>query len=349
MNESELRAKHSEEAEELRRQLGEKDKILKTYRKEHGKLQTFFHDVKKAIKPITPIPYSPMKSTGGAPIVPVLHVTDGHMGAVQEPSEIEGFNAFSPDIADYRNLMFVRKAIEWAGLHTTVYNIKECVVLMTGDLISGDIHDELKITNAFPAPVQVVRAAQSHAIQIGMLASKFEKVTVHFITEDNHSRLTRKPQAKEAGYNSFNYLVAELLSAYLDKHDNVELNIYPMLEKVVDVNGRKYLISHGHGVRGWMGIPWYGIERRVGRESQARMQIIMNEKDKADTIGFHKFVFGHFHTPFNSPLYSCGGSVSGTDAYDHQCGRYGKPSQSAWLVHPTHGEFNRVDFDLTSE
>jgi DNA repair exonuclease SbcCD nuclease subunit len=76
------------------------------------------------------------------------------------------------------------------------------------------------------------------------------------------------------------------------------------------------------------------------------MQIIMNENMKAKEIGFHKYIFGHYHTPFNHPLYSCCGSVSGTDAYDHKSGRYSDPSQSAWMVHPKHGEFDRTDFNL---
>jgi hypothetical protein len=63
-------------------------------------------------------------------------------------------------------------------------------------------------------------------------------------------------------------------------------------------------------------------------------------------VGFHKFVFGHFHYPINTPHYSCSGSTQGTDAYDHQNGRHSDPSQSAWIIHPTLGEFDRIDFNL---
>ena len=50
--------------------------------------------------------------------------------------------------------------------------------------------------------------------------------------------------------------------------------------------------------------------------------------------------------PIDTPLYSCGASLQVTDAYDHQAGRYANPGQSAWLVHPKHGEFNRINFNL---
>jgi hypothetical protein len=346
-NEDEIRSRHSEEGEELRRQIAEKEAILGNYRKEHGKLQVFFDRVINSITPIEPLPQVKHTRKGeGSPVVPTAHITDTHMGAVQDPYEIEGFNAFNPAIAEARSMAFADKFVGWVEMHRGSYNIRECAVIITGDLISGDIHDELKITNAFPSPVQVVESAKLIARQLGVMAPHFDRLTVHFISEDNHARLTKKPQAKEAGMNSFNYLVGVLLEAYVKEITNIVFNLYPMLEKVVDVNGRKYLICHGHNVRGWMGVPWYGIERKVGKEAQARLQLIMQEVERAHDIGFHKYIFGHFHTPFDSPLYSCGGSLSGTDAYDHQAGRYGDPVQSAWMVHAKHGEFNRINFIL---
>lgn len=179
-----------------------------------------------------------------------------------------------------------------------------------------------------------------------MLAQNFTSIEVHFIGADNHGRLTKKPQAKQEGLNSMNYLVGVLAKAYLEKVSNVNFNIYPMHERVVQVGARNYLISHGHGMRAWMGIPWYSAERKVGKEATARMQLIMDQKLKMTDIGFHKFIFGHFHTPINTTMYSCGGSVQGTDAYDHVAGRYAAPSQAAWLVHPKYKETAREDFEL---
>jgi len=347
LTEKDLRIENSEIVEQLKSELKDKERIIKEYRKEHGKLQIFFDRVGKGIKPIMPLePVYKKQTERGAPITAVAQISDSHMGAVQDKSEIEGFGEYSADIADRRNIHYVNSFINWVDVHRMGYNIPECVVLITGDLISGDIHDELRITNEFPVPVQIVRAAQIHASQLSLIAPQFSKVTVHFITEDNHSRLTRKPQAKEAGKNNYNYVIAELMKAYISEHTNIEFNVYPMLEKVVTVSTKNYLITHGHAVRGWMGVPWYGVERKVGKEAQARMQLIMDDLERAKAIGFDKFVFGHFHTPFDSELYSCAGSVSGTDAYDHQAGRYAKPSQPAWLVHPEKGEFNRINFKL---
>jgi hypothetical protein len=352
LTEDELKGRHSEEKQQLHREIQEKDASLREYRKEHGKLEVFFNRVIDCIEPISPLDsvfekmYRSKKGHKQTEIIPVMHNTDAHMGAVQEPDEIEHFGQFNPALCDKRVLGFAGGYVDWCQLHRGPYNIKKCHVLFTGDLISGDIHEELRITNEFPVTEQVVRAAQLYAKEIALLAPYFEEVTCEFVTEDNHSRLTKKPQAKEAGINSYGYLIAKMLEAYIAKLDNVQFNIHAMHEKVVRVSTRNYLLTHMHGVKAWMGIPWYGIERRAAREATARQSIIMSDISRANEIGFHKIIHGHFHTPFDTPLYSGGGSVSGTDAYDHGCGRHSAPSQSAWMVHPKWGEFNRINFWL---
>lgn len=163
---------------------------------------------------------------------------------------------------------------------------------------------------------------------------------------DNHARKTKKPQASQEGLNSENFIVGKLAQAYTEKLENITFNIYPMHEKVVHVDNMNYLIAHGHGVRGWMSIPHYGIERKVGREAQARLQLIMDEMAKMKDVGFHKYLIGHWHIYQNSENYAICPSVSGTSAYDHQNGRIGKPGQSAWLVHPKWGESDWMNFRL---
>ena len=207
-------------------------------------------------------------------------------------------------------------------------------------------HDELKITAEVPSPVQCVMAGDLLGTQLMMLAQHFETVTVEFIVADNHARLTKKPQSKEEGKNSFNFIVGYIAKMRVERQENITFNLYPQYEKVVEVNGRRYLILHGHNIRGWMGIPFYGIERKIAKESTARMQLMMDEFfTMKDQIGFHKLIMGHYHIPMVSSLYSIGPSVQGTDAYDHKNGRHADPAQSCWLVNK-HGELGRIDFNL---
>lgn len=347
-----LRDKFSERNQELERQLREKDRLLEQYKKEHGQMEVFFDRVVDAISPIVPLPNKyeqDGKTKVDSPCSAVMQITDTHYGAVQTPSEIENFNSFSPQVCIDRSMLFCEKLLKWTKVHRYAYKIPTLHILLTGDLISGDIRRELSVTNAFPVPVQCVESGRLIGRQIATVAPHFKRVVVHFLVADNHSRRERKPQAKQEGYNSDNYVVGRIIELYLKKHENVEFNIYPQYEKVIRIENMQYLITHGHNLRGWMGIPWYSYQRHVGKEAIARMsQILTSESlpDAARRIGFHKMITGHFHTPFDHPLYSCGGSLSGTDAYDHKDGRYAEPSQAAWLVHPRHGEFDRTNFIL---
>jgi len=352
----EFKQEHSPIVEELERKLKESEKKYDDFRKDYGKLDLFFKRISDKIIPIKSLDnyYDPTVSPRkvDSPIAAVFRVSDEHNGMVQGAEEIEGFGKYNPEICDKRVLSNVIGFNNYIKLHRTAYQIPVCHMLVTGDLISGDIHNELRKTNAYPVPVQVVRAAENMGRRISLLAPNFEKIIVEFVTEDNHGRLQIKPEHKEGGKDTYNYIIGYYAKELVRDIPNVEFNIHPMLEKVVNVMERRYLITHGHNVRGWMGIPWYGIERQVGREAKKRMSVLMDNLRKEDVekaldIGFDKYVFGHYHSWFEMRLYSCCASVSGTDAYDHSCGRYEPPGQTAWLVHPKHGEFNYINFKLT--
>ncbi|MDO8640223.1 MAG: hypothetical protein Q7R33_01655 [Nitrosarchaeum sp.] len=342
VDQSTFKAALSEKVQEVERRAKAANSQLSEYRREHGKLQVFFDELKDLIPTIAPQPLSITKHKStkvSSPCCAVMCVNDLHYGAVQDASEVEGFGEFSPEIAKARMTSYTEKALNWVELHRTNYTINELVVLALGDLISGDIHDELRVTNAFPAPVQCVGAGELIAAQIAALAPHFEKVRVEFVVEDNHARLTKKPQAKEAGLNSFNYIVGYIAKTLLKEHKNVVFNMYPQYEATVTVLNSRYLLCHGHGVMGWAGFPWYGVERKISKEALKRM-------NGPDMNKFNRVIGGHWHTPLATPWYWFSGSVSGTDAYDHKQGRHSVPSQAAWIVHPRYNEFDRTDFEL---
>jgi len=333
-----------EEIVDLRQRVKTLNSRIKTLKSKYGKLKTFFADVTEHLDMIDQKEqvYKPAKQPKKVtnPIIAVCQSSDSHMGAVQDPDEIEGFNEFSPEICRKRSLFFTEQMIEWVELHRSNYTCDELHHIVTGDMISGDIHKELSITNAFPTPIQVIEAAILLSDQVSLEAPYFKSVTVEFICEDNHSRLTKIPQASQAGQNTLNYLVGYIAKERLKNHKNVTFNLYPQLQKVINVGNRRYLITHGHKVRGWAGFPWYGLERKVGRESIKRM---MTNSGKFDRI-----IAGHYHTPLVHPWFWLSGSIQGTSAYDHGEGRHATPTQPAWFVHPKHGEFDRTDFDLSS-
>lgn len=329
------------EVRALRDEVAGLNRQLRQYQKEHGQLEALMSDLLEAVPaaPAAPLIYRPDKRVVGTPVDCVLHLSDIHYGAVQQSDEVEGFGEYSPWIAEARLRNLVTDIIDWVTVKRNGYVIPRLHVLLTGDYCSGDIHDELKITNAFPAPVQAVKVGLLLASLLQTLASHFDEVRAHMVTDSNHDRLTRKPQAKEAGLNSYGYIAGEIMRVALREQTNVGLNVIARPWESVECGGRRYLLTHGHHVMGWAGFPYYGIERLVSREALKRM-------NAADIRKFHRVVLGHWHAPLAHPWYYIGGSVSGTDAFDHGQGRHADPQQVSWMVHPRHGEFDRTEWKL---
>lgn len=331
----------AEEVKHLRERVKDLEAQHEDYEKSVGGLRVLFAELRDIIGDMDPPKLEYKKPSDGrvsTPVTYVSHWTDWHNGAVQDPDEVEGFNAFNPDILRKRLHNNIQDQLAWVDLHRKSYDISTSRDLVTGDLISGDIHQELLITNAYPSPVQAIKAGELLAEIIALKSPHFEKVIVDFVTVDNHSRLTKKPQAGEGGMNTWNYVVGFYAKERLRNFSNVEFNIHEVMQQLVDIDGRRYLLMHGHQIRGWMGIPFYGWQRRVGKEAIKRMRRRLS--------GFDRIIAGHFHTPMTTPHFWLGGSACGTMAYDHQEGREADPSQSSWLVHPVHGEFDRVDWTL---
>lgn len=252
----------------------------------------------------------------------VLHISDWHIGEVDN---IGGFNRFNYNIACERVKTLTNKVLSWTKMHRSMYKVDELVVIATGDMISGEIHDELRRTNEFPAPEQCVKAAMLISKMVNELSSSFKKVRVEYIVADNHSRTTKKIEFAP-GTNSYNYIVGTMAKILLRDNPTVEFNVYPEIQHVIKVEGLQYLITHGNSIRGgFAGIPYYGMNRKLGAEALIRMNM---EED----CHFNRIVMGHYHTPFLNNGIEMTGCLSSTTAFDHAAGRHSPACQTGWLV-----------------
>lgn len=324
----------SPETESLRRETRELRALLREASIGEGQIKEAVSAVAKAMAHVRPIslPEKPRGRGPGKPVSLVAHFTDWHIGQRTPEAAVEGFNSFDWAIAQRRIGLLVSSLKRFAKTVGGGYRLDECVVLCTGDYISGDIHEGLIRTNEFPAPVQAVRAGLLMASAIRSLAGAFPSVRVEFIAPGNHDRLTKKPQAQGGGYNSWGFVVGSLTQEALREVPNVSFNLHPVMQTLVTVRGRRYLIGHGDGIIGTWGIPFYGVERKSQREAVARLNM-------ADEHRFHRIVIGHFHTATDHEHWLIGGSLSGTDENDHKQGRHSPAHQTSWLVHPDHPEF----------
>jgi hypothetical protein len=317
----------------LRERIAALESDLSNQKSSTGEAMEVIHSLQGAIRQCKPVSflYEP-KSKSGAACEHVLHLSDWHYGATISAEEVDGFGVFSPAIADARINKLAQSIIRKTEAQRHGYVVPHLRIIGTADYISGDIHHELSVTNAFPSAVQAVKCGYALGGMLRMFSQYFETVTADLVTLDNHGRLTRKPQSAEGGMNNWGYVVAEIAKQHVVPLKNVTVNIHAKPTALIAVGPERYLAFHGHQIKGWAGKPYYGFDRRVAMEAVKRMGV--------PEQAFTKLVFGHFHHAFNGDLWIMGGSLSGTDAFDHSQGRHSKPHQTSWFVHPAHGEFD---------
>lgn len=330
-----FKAEHNPDADVvfLRKRVRELEAKADKARHAEGEALEIIHSLHDAISVAEPIEMeyrAPKKPS--SPCTHVLHLTDLHYGEVTDEDEVDGFGRYTPEIAEQRLDDLATRIIDKTKTARSGWHVPNLHILGTADYVSGDIHRELQITNAFPSPVQAVKCGYLLGAMLAKFAPHFENVTADLLTLDNHGRMTTKPQCSQGGYNNWSYIVAEIAKQHVSAIDNVDVNVHAKPTALVHVGPESYLMFHGHQIRGWSGKPYYGFDRRVAMEAVKRMGV----QEKA----FTKLVLGHFHHAMNGDNWIMGGSLNGTTAFDHSCGRYSKPHQTSWMVHPRHGEFD---------
>ena len=309
-------------------------KKLSTERGGHNILLEEIAQNMPSIKPL-PMVYRVDRNSKKDVATLCLTLCDWHCGQVSEISQINHF--------DYNTLVkrvdvLIRKVLDWCELHRNSYRIEEVCLLCAGDFISGDIHDELIRTNEFSSSEQVVRVSELLSKVISSFSPHFKKVRVEFVTFDNHSRLTVKPMFSDSTAN-LNYVVGYLTKSLVRNLPNVVFNLYPVLQQVVTVQNRRYLLMHGNCIRGGGGgVPLVGIKKKCWAEGFLRMNL---PKD----LHFDKIVLGHFHSLALTDEVVCCPSIVATADYDTASSRTAKSAQLAWLVSGRY-EFDFIEFYL---
>ncbi len=324
-----------ERAAHLEARVATLQRDLESLLRDRGRYAELVSQIKQAIVAHEPFPLVPCTSGDGSsrPMEAVLKISDWQIGEVIRTEETEGFGEFNYAIAQDRVLnQLAPKVIGWVNTHRHAFKIDRLHIFSEADLVSGNIHEELEITNEFPLPVAIVKAAMLFADMIHLFAPHFKEIVIWENDADNHGRYKKKPQAKQKAANNAMYLVHTIANEALSKHKNVRVVRSESMKFIAHVNGWKFLVQHGDTIKGWMGTPYYGLDRDRAREAVKRMGT-----DKE----FDFISCGHFHVPaVISGGILVNGALTGCTEYDHSQGRYAEPAQVSFLVHPTYGFFD---------
>lgn len=262
-------------------------------------------------------------------------MSDAHYGEVVEPSAALGIS-YNCDIAQRRIEHYRDVIIRYKDLREPAYNIDKLTVAVLGDMLSGEIHEELRVTNE----KSVVEQEAEMTNILWDLACDFaeEFPQVEFVVlPGNHPRLYKKPEFKKKWAN-WEWSMGKGLEKLVEVSplENVTITVPEAMvytHKIFDYN---IAMTHGDGIKSnsFAGIPFYGMRQR-----RERLQELLSSRDleRADM-----FVMGHFHQHLWWGGGDCdiliNGAIKGGDEYS--IGTFlsaPEPIQVLLEFHPEHG------------
>jgi hypothetical protein len=277
----------------------------------------------------------------------VLFQSCWHYGEEVSEAETAGFGGYNVAMCQARIQEMTDSVIGLITDHHRGLKIRKLWVVNVGDNISGDIHDELRITNEVPLVSQFLGCGLLHALSLRDLAAVVEEV--EFIgLRGNHPRNTKKPAYKQSAEDSFDRATYEIVSLLTADIPNVKVTIPTSPRHLQQINGHGFLFEHGDSIKTWMSIPFYGAQREQASLSLLygnAPALLPNNPKLAQYLsqGFRYFCIGNFHTavdvdgPAGSRIIFTG-SPKGPDEYAlGKLATGSQPSQTFFGVHHKRG------------
>jgi len=272
-------------------------------------------------------------SRGRHKAIATLQLSDTHFDETIADAQILGFNRYDRRIAELRLRTLGEKTIEVGREYIGGVDYEGLVVIATGDIFSGDIHEELRVTNVTSLYASCAYWVGNMVAWLRLLADDFGKVHLAAVV-GNHGRNTAKPIYKNRPQNNIEWLfwhyVADVLKAHGD--DRITFDIADGLSHNTTVYTTTYAFEHGDEFKGGSGISGAKAPLMLGQHRTAVQRIAMGAP-------LDWMVVGHFHQ-YQAPGQGLimGGSLKGYDEY--ASGKHFRPEipqQGFWVTTPERG------------
>lgn len=259
-----------------------------------------------------------------------LVLSDLHLDEVVNPAEIGSVNAYDREIATARLQRWAQNVVKVARLYMAGVTFDGFWLALAGDMVSGNIHDELRESNEDTMPGTLLYWSELLSAAIAVLLDEFGKGHVDAVP-GNHGRNTHKPRAKGRARDNFDWLMAHLIAREFRDDDRVTFCVPDAFYTHTPIYSMTYRLEHGDQARGGSG--WGGPLMPVMRRQQ-KVETASQAMDQP----FDHMVVGHWHSYVCLPRGTINGSLRGYDEFAAQ-GAFGfeVPQQALWLTTPERG------------
>jgi hypothetical protein len=275
------------------------------------------------------------KPSKHSPGVPTLLASDWHWGEVIDPEQMGGRNKYNMAVARDRARLFIDRAVDLLTNHMVNPTYPGIVFALGGDMVSGDIHEELTETNELPIMPTVVDLFGVLIWCIETLVQRFGHVFVPCVT-GNHGRNTKKKRAKGRHHTSFDWLLYVLLKKHFENDKRVNVMVPDGPYAYYKVFGHRYLLTHGDEFYGGDGI--IGALGPIIRGDQR-----WRSRNLEIDMAYDTMLIGHWHQYMPLERVIVNGSLCGYNEYANlRAFPFERPRQALWITHPVLGMTFRI-------
>ena len=319
------------------------EKVIKEAAKKEIIVDTI-NELAPSFDPVPLVQYVSPKGNfvGTHPQTMVAPLTDTHIGEEVYSEQMLDINSYDFTLFNRRLWGWANQVLNLANYRRNIAKVDDLVIPMLGDMISGDIHDELARSNIANCMQQMIRGANLIAQALMFLAPHFKTVKVPCVV-GNHGRMTRKPPMKDK-YMDWDYMLYQWVSAFCKNQKNMTFDIPKSYLHVFSVYNNNILIMHGDSISGagsTMSITKAITNLRGVMQYKAS---VGEEKSgiQVKEIKFNCAMIGHFHRIDEidigtGELHICG-TMKGPDEFALQrLHTATKPKQLVTYWHPKYG------------
>ncbi len=294
-------------------------------------------EIRKQIFQLREVPSEPptwlrTKTKNDGPGTPMVLWSDWHDGEVVQKTEVGGLNEFNTDICGKRAEHLVDRTV---GLihHHMPKGVPGIVVCLGGDMMTGEIHQELADTNDryIQETIRHLKSILHKALVT--LADEFGRVFVPCVV-GNHGRMTLKPRMKGRVYTSYEWGIYTDLEDRLRDDPRIKFFVPGETDAYFAVAGHRFLLTHGDtlGVKGGD-----GIIGAIGPIMRGAFKVGRSEAQ----IGreFDTILMGHWHQAIATRGIIVNNCLKGYDEFARLALRAPATpaSQQLWFVHHKYG------------
>lgn len=314
-------------------ELHEQRKTITRLTQDHDDARTVRENIYKiAAYDPEPPEWTVREGRAGARGVPATIWSDWHYGEVVR---MPGINNYDKTVAKRRIKRLAETTVDLAVNHMGRAKITYpgCIVALGGDMLGGDIHEELMKTNDRTTQQAIEDLTDLIAGALELMATTFGKLYVPCVV-GNHGRSTKKMQMKERVFTSHEWNVYCNLARHFKRSKHVQFSIPETADHLFNIFGHRYLLTHGDslGTKGGDGI--------IGALGPIMRGNLKTHRSEAQ-LGrdYDTLLIGHWHQYITLPGLIVNNSLKGYDEYAHLTLRapHSRPSQALWFTHPQHG------------